>query len=111
MQCQGTDSRLAPHDCETGNFGVYREANGNHGSRPTAVMEQLEPRLLLSSVVFQADFNGNGTGEGWQSDIVTFGGTGSLTDASVIGTSPLSRGNYLNVVDSGAGAGYATFSP
>ncbi|HAU36166.1 MAG TPA: hypothetical protein DCX07_00430, partial [Phycisphaerales bacterium] len=66
-----------------------------------------------AALVFQADFNGSGSGTGGAGDIVTSGGTGSLTDASVIGTSPLSSasGNYLNVVDSGAGTGYATFSP
>jgi len=55
------------------------------------------------SVIFQADFNGSGSGTGGSSNLVTFGGTGVLfANADVVGkvtnANPFSAGgNYLNV--------------
>jgi len=75
-----------------------------------------------AALVFQADFNGSGSGTGGSSDIVQTGGTGALysqagsnATASASSASPLSGGSggYLSIADVGAGSGGAgvTFSP
>jgi hypothetical protein len=78
-----------------------------------------------AALVFQADFNGSGSGTGGVSDIVQAGGSGviysqsgSNATSSVSSTSPLSGGSggYLSIGDAGVnttngtGAG-VTFSP
>lgn len=80
---------------------------------------------LSASVVFQADFNGSGSGTGGASDIVQYGGTGVLYSqsgsnaASSVSTAlPLAPGSsgYLSIADTGKNTtnnlgGGVTFSP
>lgn len=79
-----------------------------------------------AAVIFQADFNGSGTGNGGPSDIVTLGGaavnagvlktTGQPGVANaVVSSTPLATGSYLNsTVAAGTGLGQkelVTFTP
>jgi MYXO-CTERM domain-containing protein len=81
--------------------------------------------LAPASVVFQADFNGSGSGTGGSSNIVTSGGTGTIfnnTNSNVVPTigssTPVTpgAGGYLNVQDNGlqttgGTGGGVTFTP
>lgn len=85
------------------------------------------PDIAFAAVVFQADFNGSGSGTGGAADIVTFGGTGELwnvnpahsnVDVSFTSGAPLiaGSGGYMSLNDKGQfdtnnrGAG-VTFKP
>ncbi|MEI8195254.1 MAG: glycosyl hydrolase family 28-related protein, partial [Phycisphaerae bacterium] len=79
-----------------------------------AVFETLEPRRLLSAVVFEADFNGIGTGTG-AGNLVSIGGTGTLITVGNVTAgqstgSPFinpDSGGYLHLADTGSGSGSA----
>ncbi len=78
-----------------------------------------------AALVFQADFNGTGSGTGGASDMVTLGGTGQFTGtssssnvySSISSSTPLTTGggNYLSLDDQGQSSSYsptgAGFSP
>lgn len=81
--------------------------------------------LMPAAVVFQADFNGSGSGTGGANDMVTYGGTGVIfnnTNSNLVpsvGTSaPIlpGTGGYLSIQDNGlqttgGTGGGATFTP
>ncbi len=86
-------------------------------------MAVLLPCAASADLIFQADFNGSGTGTGGASDIVTLGGTGSFFSdnsgvTSIQSSNPFGSGggSYLNInnptdTSSGTWIGYTTFNP
>jgi hypothetical protein len=98
---------------------IVNNPKPNHNPNPKN-MNKISLVLLMAALtqsasaalVFQADFNGEGSGTGGASDLVTTGGTGTLrngfsealnVDASIGSSTPLvsGAGSYLSLNDSG----------
>ncbi len=78
------------------------------------------PATMSASTIFEANFNGSGSGTGGPSDIVQYGGTGSFvsnTDSTttIESTPTMGQGNFVQVIN-GASTGFrigrlADFTP
>ncbi len=79
---------------------------GSRTLRATALsaLLGLAASTAQGEIIFQADFNGDGTGTGGASDIVTLGGTGSMSssgtgEVTVESASPIGQGSYYQALN------------